>query len=43
MTTINNSKNNTINLNLNNEKIEVFSENKCDDSLLLMLENVDDT
>ena len=30
MTTINNSKNNTINLNLNNEKIEVFSENKCD-------------
>ena len=32
MTTINNSKNNTINLNLNNEKIEVFSENKCDKS-----------
>ena len=32
MTTINNSKNNTINLNLNNEKIEVFSENKCDHS-----------
>ena len=32
MTTINNSKNNTINLNLNNEKIEVFSENKCDRS-----------
>ena len=30
MTTINNSKNNTINLNLNNEKIEVFSENKCE-------------
>ena len=30
MTTVNNSKNNTINLNLNNEKIEVFSENKCD-------------
>ena len=32
MTTINNSKNNTINLNLNNEKIEVFSENKCEHS-----------
>ena len=32
MTKINNSKNNTINLNLNNEKIEVFSENKCDKS-----------
>ena len=32
MTTTNNSKNNTINLNLNNEKIEVFSENKCDKS-----------
>ena len=32
MTTINNSKNNTINLNMNNEKIEVFSENKCDKS-----------
>jgi hypothetical protein len=32
MTTISNSKNNTINLNLNNEKIEVFSENKCDKS-----------
>ena len=32
MTTINNSKNNSINLNLNNEKIEVFSENKCDKS-----------
>ena len=30
MSTVNNSKNNTINLNLNNEKIEVFSENKCD-------------
>ena len=32
MTMINNSKNNTINLNLNNEKIEFFSENKFDKS-----------
>ena len=32
MTTISNSKNNTINLNLNHEKIEVFSENKCEKS-----------
>ena len=32
MTTINNSKNITINLNLNNEKIEFFSENKFDKS-----------
>ena len=30
MTTINTSGNTTINLNLNNEKIEVFSENKCE-------------
>ena len=30
MTTINTSGNSTINLNLNNEKIEVFSENKCE-------------
>ena len=30
MTTINNSKNSTINLNLDNEKVEVFSENKCE-------------
>ena len=32
MTTINSSINNTINLKLDNEKIEVFSENKCDKS-----------
>ena len=30
MTTINNSKYSTINLNLDNEKVEVFSENKCE-------------
>ena len=30
MTTINTTGNNTINLNLNNEKIEVFSENKAE-------------
>ena len=30
MTTINSTGNNTINLNLNNEKIEVFSENKAE-------------
>ena len=32
MTTINYSVNNTINLKIDNEKIEVFSENKCDKS-----------
>ena len=32
MTTINSSINNTLNLKLDNEKIEVFSENKCDKS-----------
>ena len=32
MTTINYSLNNTINLKIDNEKIEVFSENKCDKS-----------
>ena len=32
MTTINSLENNTINLKLNNEKIEIFSENKADKS-----------
>ena len=32
MTTINSIENNTINLKLNNEKIEIFSENKADKS-----------
>jgi len=32
MTTINSSLNNTLNLKIDNEKIEVFSENKCDKS-----------
>ena len=32
MTTINSFQNNTINLKLNNEKIEIFSENKADKS-----------
>ena len=32
MTSINSSQNNTINLKIDNEKIEVFSENKCDKS-----------
>ena len=32
MTTINASLNNTLNLKLDNEKIEIFSENKCDKS-----------
>ena len=32
MTSMNSSINNTINLKLDNEKIEVFSENKCDKS-----------
>ncbi len=32
MTTINSSLNNTINLKIVNEKIEVFSQNKCDKS-----------
>ena len=32
MTTINSTGNNTINLNLNKEKIEVFSENKAEES-----------
>ncbi len=32
MTTINSIQNNTINLKLNNEKIEIFSKNKNDKS-----------
>lgn len=32
MTTISNGLNNTVNLNIDNEKLEVFSENKYDKS-----------